>query len=283
MISSAGLDPIEKKPLYHFHPGTMIYSIGGWGCNLACEFCQNWSISQQADEQHSPHSANSIVKEAAGLGSIGVAYTYNEPFVGFEFVKECARLARAAGLANVLVTNGYVNSEPAGDLLPLVDALNIDIKSMDASFYKETCHGSVPPVLLFAKQAAAAGCHVEITNLVIPGLNDEDRNFESLASWIRENLGKRTPLHLSAYRPMYRLQVPATSAALLNKGYSICRSALDYVYMGNVVTDAGQDTCCPTCGTTLIRRRGYKTETVGLTGNHCSRCGRVDDIVCPAR
>jgi len=283
MMSSAGLDPIEKKPLYHFHPGVMIYSIGGWGCNLACEFCQNWSISQRADEQHSALTADSIVKTAVDLGSIGVAYTYNEPLVGFEFVKECASLSRAAGLANVLVTNGYVNSEPADELLPLVDALNIDIKSMDDSFYKKTCHGSLPPVLRFAKQAVASSCHVEITNLVIPGLNDEDRNFESLAGWIHDNLGKGTPLHLSAYRPMYRLKVTATPPALLDKGYRICRSVLDYVYMGNVATDVGQDTCCPKCGTILIRRRGYQTDMLGLAGSNCSRCGRAADIVCSAR
>lgn len=279
MISSAGLDPIEKKPLYHFHPGKMIYSIGGWGCNLACEFCQNWSISQQADERDAAQTADAVVAEAAELGSVGVAYTYNEPLVGFEFVMMCARLARAAGLVNVLVTNGYVNGEPAAELLPLIDALNIDVKSMDDNFYKRTCRGSIAPVLRFSEQAVAAGCHVEITNLVIPGLNDEDRNFESLAGWIRDNLGRKTPLHLSAYRPMYHLQVDATPPALLDKAYRICSSALDYVYMGNIATVVGQNTLCPKCGSILIRRRGYQTEVIGLKGGNCARCGVAPDII----
>lgn len=279
LISSAALDPVEKKPLYHFHPGRMIFSIGGWGCNLACSFCQNWTISQQAGEEGGRYTPERAVQAAAGGDSVGVAYTYNEPLVGFEFVRDCAVQARKAGLTNVLVTNGYVAGEPAAEILPFIDALNIDIKSMEDGFYREMCHGTLEPVLRFSKQAVAAGCHVEITNLVIPGLNDEDGHFEALAGWIRDDLGRKTPLHLSAYRPEYKLRVRPTSAAVLERGYRICCKALDYVYMGNVRTDGGQNTSCPECRALLIERRGYCTEISGIRNGNCSGCGRPADVV----
>ena len=211
LVSSVALDPIEKKPLYHFHPGSAIFSIGGWGCNFACPFCQNWTISQQAMLDSESMTPAGVVARAAG--SVGIAYTYNEPLVGIEFVMDCAESARGAGLVNVLVTNGYIEPGPAAELLPLVDALNVDIKSMDEAFYRSQCRARLGPVLDFAVQARAAGAHLEITNLVIPGLNDRPMLIEKLATWIGANLGSETPLHLSAYRPQYRMKNPSTTAA----------------------------------------------------------------------
>jgi pyruvate formate lyase activating enzyme len=279
LLSSAHVDPIEKKPLYHFHPGSSIFSAGGWGCNFACPFCQNWTISQAVEPESLRVGPDQILREAVRSRCHSVAYTYNEPLVGFEFVRDCSRAVKEAGLVNVLVTNGHIEREPAAQLLPLTAALNIDIKSMDEDFYRKQCRGRLEPVLAFSKQAVDAGCHVEITNLVIPGLNDAPEQFERLARWIRENLGPSTPLHLSAYRPEYRLEVPATPAETLEQACRICRADLAYVYIGNVFTRSGQDTDCPQCGRTLIRRRGYSTEITGIKDNACSGCGRRADVV----
>lgn len=273
LVSSAALDPIEKKPLYHYHPGAGIFSIGGWGCNFACPFCQNWTISQQILERRGRHSPEAIVDRARSSDSMGIAYTYNEPLVGFEFVRDCAELAAADGLGNVLVTNGYIRSEPAADLLPLVNALNIDIKSMDESFYRNQCRAEPGPVLDFATRARSAGAHVEVTNLVIPGLNDDHRLIAKLAAWVSGNLGEGTPLHLSAYRPQYKMDRPATTTELLESAYEVCREHLKYVYLGNVVSAVGRDTHCPACGSLLVERRGYTTRIRGLNNGACSGCG----------
>ena len=278
-ISSANNDPIEKKPLYHFHPGTSIFSIGGWGCNFKCRFCQNWGISQKVVDSGDFFQPEKIIAAALDTKSAGIAYTYNEPLINIEFVAACARLAREAGLVNVLVTNGYIEREPAEFILPLVDALNIDIKGMEEKFYKEQCSASLKPVLEFSQQAVEAGRHVEITNLIIPGLNDSEEQFKKLAGWIREKLGEKTPLHLSAYHPEYKLDRPPTPPATLERAHDLCREKLTYVYIGNVFSDAGQNTSCPQCGHTLVIRRGYSTRLAGLDGQNCAKCGRPADLV----
>jgi len=281
LISSAGVDPIEKKPLYHFHPGADIFSIGGWGCNFACAFCQNWTISQQVLDDSRQVQPKEIVTRAGAGDSIGIAYTYNEPLIAYEFVTDCARLARERGLANVLVTNGFIRPEPAARLLPLIDALNIDVKSMEDSFYRTHCRGRLEPVKAFAAQAKQAGRHVEITNLVIPGLNDEEHLFAELADWVVDALGAETPLHLSAYRPMYKMEAPPTDPGILRKAYRICAQRLNYVYLGNVAGNAGASTLCPGCGTVLVERYGYRTRIAGLNTDEgkCSVCGRAADFV----
>lgn len=280
LLSSVNMDPIEKKPLYHFCPGTTIFSIGGWGCNFACVFCQNWTISQQVMTQSKRYSPEDIVAKASD--SIGIAYTYNEPLVSFEFVEDCARLTRSKGLMNVLVTNGYIEPEPAAELLPLIDALNIDFKSMDDAFYRDQCRGALKPVQAFARQAVAAGCHVEITNLIIPTLNDDESRIKALAKWVHNNLGEATPLHLSAYHPQYKLKIPATSHELLERAYKICKKELLHVYLGNVSTRTGQNTLCPQCGATLITRRGYTTEVCGIRNGVCEKCNRPVEVVEPS-
>jgi pyruvate formate lyase activating enzyme len=281
-ISSSHVDPIEKKPLYHFHPGSSVFSIGSWGCNLCCVFCQNWSISQQGPVREGGVivAPQEVVQTALREGCPGIAYTYNEPIVTIEYVIECARLARDNGLWNVLVTNGYINPEPAAELLALMDALNVDIKSMEDEFYRRYCGGTLAPVLDFCIQARRAGCHLEITNLVITNLNDQPNQAEDLALWIKEHLGLTTPLHLSAYRPEYRLQEPSTPRAVLDRAWEAARRHLPYVYQGNVLSDRGSHTLCPECGKELIRRWGYDVKRVGLIEpGQCAHCGRPADIV----
>lgn len=279
MLSSVHSDPIEKKPLYHFLPGTDIFSIGGWGCNFACKFCQNWSISQKTSLDSQPVSPADIVKASKDHHSRGIAYTYNEPLINIEFVHDCSQLAKENGLKNILVTNGFVEQKPAEYFLPYIHALNIDIKSMDESFYKRQCRGRLEPVLKFAVQAVNAGCHVEITNLLIPGLNDNDQQIEKLSVWVSDNLGRQTPLHLSAYHPDYQMNLPSTSVAVLQQAYDICRRNLHYVYLGNTYTSSGQNTCCPKCGTELIARRGYSITINGIDGTACRKCGRPADVI----
>jgi len=279
LLSSAHADPIEKKPLYHFQPGRLIMSIGGWGCNFACEFCQNWSLSQQVVERGDRYAADRIAEQAGLDGSVGIAYTYNEPLINFEFVRDCAACVKDNGLANVLVTNGHIEPAPAAELLPLIDALNIDVKSMDPQFYKDRCRGQLAPVLRFAEQARRAGCHVEITNLVIPGLNDADRRIEELAGWIAEQLGAETPLHLSAYHPQYKMRVRHTPVETLRHARELASTRLSYVYLGNVLSADGQDTACPQCGNTLVSRHGFSARLAGLKDKRCADCGRPADFV----
>ncbi len=279
LLSGMHSDPIEKKPLYHYHPGGEIFSIGGWGCNFACAFCQNWNISQQIDWQARRYSPQEIIALAQQAGSFGIAYTYNEPLINIEFIYDCATLAQRAGLANILVTNGYLEEKPAAWILPLIGALNIDIKSMDDAFYRQQCQGTLAPVLRFACQARAAGCHVEITNLLIPGLNDAPAQLSRLAGWILEQLGPSTPLHLSAYHPDYKLRLPRTPLAALLAAHEICRRDLHYVYLGNVSSGTGQDTHCPQCKARLIQREGYRTQVLGIQDKACAQCGRPADVV----
>lgn len=220
-----------------------------------------------------------VVRTAQAEKSIGIAYTYNEPLINIEFVRECASLARAKGLVSVLVTNGYLEEKPAEFLLPLIDALNIDIKSMDDAFYRQQCRGTLEPVLRFARQAVKQGCHVEITNLLIPGLNDATEQVGRLSQWVLEHLGPATPLHLSAYRPEYQMTLPPTSMAVLERAHARCRRDLYYVYMGNVRTRDGRNTQCPQCNATWIVRQGYETRVVGIKGCVCAQCGRAVDVV----
>ncbi len=278
LISAAHIDPIEKKPLYHFHPGSRVYSIGGWGCNLGCVFCQNWTLSQRMEFHGVLHTPRELISRAVDSGCGLIAYTYNEPVVGYEFVRDCCLLARESGLKNVLVTNGYIEREPAESLLPMVDALNVDIKSMRQDFYRKQCRGTLTPVLDFCVLAHEAGRHLEITNLVIPGLNDDECDFEQLGQWISASLGDKVPLHLSAYHPDYKVDIPATSASTLMKAAGICRRYLKYVYIGNV---AVEDNCtnCPGCGATLIVREGYHTRVSGVRGGLCASCKRPVDVV----
>ncbi|MCG2711053.1 MAG: AmmeMemoRadiSam system radical SAM enzyme [Candidatus Omnitrophica bacterium] len=227
------VDPIEKKPLYHFHPGEFILSLGTRGCNLACVFCQNWQISQNPDAHLEDITKEEIVTEAIRLNTFGIAYTYNEPFIWYEFVRDTAMLAKENGLENVLVTNGYVAPEPLAELLPLIGAMNIDLKAMDDQFYRSICKATLDPVLNTIKRAKQS-THVELTNLIIPTLNDSDEQIEKLTEWVFNNTGADTPLHFSRYFPCYKLNLAPTPLETLKRAKAIAEKKLKHVYLGNV-------------------------------------------------
>ncbi len=276
-LVSAAVDPIEKKPLYHFFPGAPILSIAAAGCNLHCRFCQNWNISQRTDTPAREATPEAVVDMAAAEQSVGIAYTYSEPLVWFEFVLDTARQARRRGLKNVIVSNGHLNAEPARELLPLIDAANIDLKSMDETFYRKICRGRLQPVLDNIVLCHELGVHVEVTNLVIPGHNDTDDHFARLADFIA-GVDRAVPLHLSAYRPCYEFDAPATPAQTLVRAAEICAERLDYVYVGNTTLTDWNDTVCPGCGEQVVRRQGFQVRS-RLVDGACPGCGRRLPVV----
>lgn len=272
------LDPMEKKPLYHFCPGTEIVSIGANGCNFSCKHCQNWQISQTRvntiyiDPKDLP-------RVAAEKGSVGIAYTYTEPMIWYEYIMAAAPLIREAGLVNVAVSNGYINPEPLQQLLPLIDAFNIDVKGMRPEFYRRVCKGKLEPVLETIRLVAASPAHLELTNLVIPGLNDNDDDFHRLGEFI-VSVDPLIPLHVSAYHPSYRMTAPRTPTATLKRAYEILSRYLSYLFVGNVEIEGCSDSFCPQCGNILIKRSGYRTKIVGLNKKAtCLTCGAKSGIV----
>jgi pyruvate formate lyase activating enzyme len=264
--TGASVDPIEKKPLYHFYPGSRILSIGTNGCNFRCPFCQNWHISTQetARQEVTPQE---LPDAAESKRSIGIAYTYNEPFIWYEFVYDCAKLFRTNGLKNVFVSNGYVNPEPLAEMLPLMDAANIDLKGFTEDFYKQV-RGSLAPVIKTIEALAASSVHLELTNLVIPGLNDDEAVFEDMCRFI-SSLSKDIPLHISRYFPSYKLNIPATPIGTIEKFQDIALSHLNYVYTGNTGTE--NDSVCPHCSAVLVKRSGYGVQSFLKTGR-CPKC-----------
>ncbi|HEY4786088.1 MAG TPA: radical SAM protein, partial [Bacteroidales bacterium] len=229
------------------------------------------------------YSVDQIVAQARNIrGNIGIAYTYNEPTVFYEFMLDVAKAAHSEGLKNVMVTNGYIEQEPLQQLLPHIDAFNVDLKAFNDSFYHKLTNSHLEPVKQALIQLRKAQKYFEITNLVIPGQNDSLEEFSAMIDWIHNNLGAKTVLHLSRYFPRYQFTVPSTKDSLLNQFYSIARQKLNYVYLGNVGDlSLGHDTVCVSCGSTLIERSGYTTNSGNLTveGN-CKQCGSKTDIIC---
>jgi pyruvate formate lyase activating enzyme len=275
-ISSLAVDPIEKKPLYHFYPGSRILSAGFVGCSFHCKFCQNWHISQGVDADTRLIEPRDLVGMARRERSFGIAYTYSEPLIHAEYVMDAARAARESGLKNVIVSNGYMNEGPAEELLGLVDAANIDLKGWDPSFYKSETGGRREEVQRFIAQAAAK-THLEVTTLVIPGKNDRPEHIEAIAAFIA-SLDPDIPLHLSAYRPQYKYDVPPTPEAALRSLAEVARRSLRYVYQGNVGPEEN-DTACPGCGAVLVRRTGYAVKVTGLRNGACEKCGAPSPVV----
>jgi pyruvate formate lyase activating enzyme len=278
-LSAINFDPVEKKPLYHFHPGKTILSLGSVGCNMKCQCCQNWQISQISTADYlfnSELGPPDIIKLAKSRHeNIGVAYTYNEPTVWFEYMNDIAKLIRVEGLKNVMVSNGYINEEPLNELFKYMDAFNIDLKGFSEHFYRKFTGATLSPVLRTLKQIRKAGKHLEITFLAIPSLNDNPDEFGTMVSWIAEELGSATVLHLSRYHPDYKLDVEPTSAVQLEILYGIAREKLSYVYVGNIQLKDYQDTRCSNCEKIVISRVGYLVNVTGLTDQGlCKYCGR---------
>ena len=277
IISSANLDPIEKKPLYHFYPGSLILSIGSYGCNMHCQFCQNWDISQPKDSNFNLQPivpTSEVIKTALNQKeNIGIAYTYNEPIVSYEYVMKTAAIAKENGLKNVMVSNGFINQEPLLQILPFIDAWNIDLKAFDDSFYKRLTGARLAPVLETLKTVRRSNAHLEITMLVIPGENDDANEFKQMVDWLANELGEDTILHLSRYFPRYRHQSAITPAHKLLEFYNIARQRLHWTYVGNIELDIGSNSICPKCQNIVVWRKGYHTAVRGLDeAGNCKFC-----------
>ncbi|NQT34371.1 AmmeMemoRadiSam system radical SAM enzyme [bacterium] len=271
-VSSLHLDPMEKKPLYHFFPGSDILSVGPNGCNLSCAWCQNWQISQDTIPTRTvlPEELADMVD---ALDGIGAAYTYAEPLIWFEYVRDVGRILHERDLVNVFVTNGYINPEPLKEILKIADGFNIDLKSSDDQCYRNFCGGSLDDVQRTIRMVFDSGKHLEITHLIVTGLGDDLKKIEQVVNWIA-SLDSGIPLHLSRYFPNNRYNDPPTDPQFMKEAYELACSKLSWVYMGNLRSDYGQDSHCPACGTLLVSRSGYNTEVVGLDNIRCMKCGK---------
>ena len=275
---SQNIDPIEKKPLYHFYPGSRACSIGTPGCNFRCDWCQNWEISQMPREQHFITGQElfpaAIVAAAEKTASRSIAYTYTEPTIFFEYSYDTARLAHAAGIANVYVSNGYMSAEMLDLFHPWLDAANIDLKTFRNETYRKYIGGTLQPVLDSLKRIHDYGIWLEVTTLVIPGVNDDPQELQEIAEFIATELGTDTPWHISRFFPQYKLQqTPPTPPDTLHRAEEIGRAAgLKYIYLGNLAGES--NTTCPACGKILIQRSGF-----GISSNRvdhrgcCPACG----------
>jgi pyruvate formate lyase activating enzyme len=277
-VSAIHFDPIEKKPLYHFLPGKIILSIGSVGCNLSCSFCQNCDISQVTVDDFSwfkHYSVGEIIDIALDRkDNVGISYTYNEPTIHYEYMLEIATEIKRKKMFNVMVSNGFINPEPLKKLIPVMDAFNIDLKAFTDEFYKKQTKSDLKPVLDTLKLINESGRHFEITNLVIPTLNDDPLTFGKMIEWIHNELGEYTILHLSRYFPHFKMTIAGTPLSTLERLFNIAKEKLHYVYMGNVAGSEGQNTCCPFCQNLLISRSGYFTSVTGITGDvKCKKCG----------
>lgn len=275
---SLAIDPIEKKPLYHYMPGSVIVSAGPNGCNLSCRHCQNWSISQEKAPTRYI-SPEQMAQLAGDQDSIGLAFTYSEPLIWYEYISEVAPRLRDAGLKTVLVSNGYINAEPLAELLPLVDAVNFDLKSIRDDFYRRICKGTLEAVQGAIRATRAAGVHLEVTNLIIPGLNDSDSDLTDLCDFVA-SVSDMIPLHFSAYHPSYKMDRPPTPAETMNRAFELASARLKYVFVGNLNLPGCSDSHCPGCGALLIERSGFRARITGLDKNGmCSQCGYQTEIV----
>ncbi len=283
---AVNIDPIEKKPFFHFLPGTKSLSVATAGCNFSCKNCQNWAISQgprlfkQIEGEFLP--PEKIIEMAKKNALPSISYTYTEPTIFLEYALDTMKLAKKAGLKNCWVSNGFMSKESAKLAIPYIDANNIDIKSFSDKFYIENCGGRVQPVLDTARMMKKAGVWVEITTLVIPTLNDQENNFEKIAKFIKNKLGAETPWHITQFSGTisWKLQhLPDTPVAIIKKAYGIGKkNGLKYVYTGNIPGLLSEDTFCPKCGKKMVERFGYKIKRMDKNGK-CSNCGQNLNII----
>lgn len=276
ILSAISSDPIEKKPLYHFQPGNQILSIGSFGCNMSCDFCQNCEITQVDQKVFSRHPSRDpediVNKAILRPGNMGLAYTYNEPTVYFEYMIRCAAKIKEHNLSNVMVTNGYINPSPLGDLFPYMDAFNVDLKSFRNIFYQKRSGASLHPVLETIRTIARMGNHLELTFLIIPEHNDNEAEWKEMIHWISDHCGKDTILHVSRYYPYFKMNKPPTPLSTIEQFINLARRQIDYVYPGNT-PQLDNHTYCPSCGNLLIERFLYEATVKGIgPGGICSSC-----------
>lgn len=276
ILSAISTDPVEKKPLYHFFPGRSILSIGSFGCNLSCDFCQNCEISQVDPHVFSHHPVRDpeeiVHKAFSHKDSIGLAYTYNEPTIYYEYMIRCAALLKEQQLRNVMVTNGYINGDPLDELLPYMDAFNVDLKSFRDEFYLKRSGATLRPVLETIKKIANSDRHLELTFLIIPGFNDSEAEWNDMISWINGNCGQNIVLHVSRYFPHYKLNKPPTPLNTIQRFLDLAKDRIPFVYPGNI-PQLDSHTFCPCCKALIIERNLYNVLTTGMgPDGHCKQC-----------
>ncbi len=279
-VIAAHVDPIEKKPLYHFYPGSRAFSIATIGCNFRCPFCQNWEISQATKKERAlrggfPFPPEKVVEEAKKHGCRSISYTYTEPTIFFEYAYDTAVIARREGLANNFVTNGFMTPEAIETIKPYLDGANVDLKAFQEETYKKICKARLEPVLESIQLMKKLGIWVEVTTLVVPGLNDSEAELRNIARFLAK-VDRDIPWHISRFHPDYEYtSVEATPLATLRRAAKIGEEeGLNYIYIGNVWGE-GEDTHCPRCHETIIRRQGFWVESMRMKGNHCGYCGEV--------
>ncbi len=280
-IIASHVDPVEKKPLYHFLPGSNAFSIATPGCNFKCDFCQNWQISQEKCAQDMPPGIippNDIVRRALESGCRSIAYTYTEPTIFFEYVYDTARLARSRGLYNLIVTNGYMTREAIDCISPYLDAANIDLKSLRNDFYKNKCKARLEPVLDSIRYMKKSGLWIEVTTLIIPGLNDSKEELKAIAGFIAE-IGIEIPWHISRFHPDYSCidNSPTPIKTLITANKIGKEAGLRYIYPGNIAEEVS--TACYECGKELIKRNSPEISMAALNGNRCAQCNTILDGV----
>lgn len=283
LASSIQPDPIEKKPLFHYLPGSTSISFGSIGCNLFCMHCQNFSISKArfGDLDLTELTPEDVVRYARKTDARSVSWTYNEPTIWHEFTTVASKAAHDAGLKTNYVTNGFIQEEPLRALKGVIDAMNIDVKAFREEFYRRICGGKLAPVLRACELAVELGMHVELTYLIIPEHNDSHEEIGEFCKWVSDSLGKHIPVHFSAFHPDYKLtSVPRTPESTLDSAYEAARKAgIEFVYVGNVWAGEKDDTFCPKCGNLAIERDGFSVRSTDLKGNKCGKCGSDLNLV----
>jgi pyruvate formate lyase activating enzyme len=276
-VCAVHVDPVEKKPMYHFLPGSGAFSIATAGCNLHCLFCQNWEISQTdpEDANNSDLPPERVVALAARSGCASIAYTYSEPVVFYEYVEDTSILAKERGIRNIMVTAGFINREPLRRLCRVVDGANVDLKGFTEKYYREVVFGNLRTVLDTLVTMREEGVVLEVTNLIVPTLSDDMTMIREMCRWMVSELGDEVPIHFSRFTPMYKLKdLPPTPVKTLQRARETALDAgLKYVYMGNVPGDPGEDTFCPACGRLVIDRYGYRILKYDVVNGKCGFCG----------
>ena len=269
-------DPIEKKPLFHYRPGVNAFSLATVGCNIECRFCQNWEISQFRPEQVSSETVTpeEIVRHASRMGSRAIAFTYSEPVIFYEYMRDICLAAEGSGIGRVMISNGYINKKPLTELMVHMDAIKIDFKAFSESFYKDVCSAHLRPVLDTLVTIREAGVWLELVMLVIPTLNDDTKELEAMSRWIVQKLGSDVPIHFTRFHPMYKIQnLPPTPVKTLERARKIALNAgIHHAYAGNVPGHPGENTYCHHCNEILIRRSGYRISVNRISGGKCPKC-----------
>lgn len=278
-VSTLHFAPIEKQPLFHFYPGSTILSVGGIGCNMLCTYCNTHHLSQgdlskAVTESNTPYEIVSLAQSRED--NLGISFSYNEPIMWFEFIMDVARISNDRGLKNILVTNGFINPGPLNELMQVYHAFCVDLKSFSDEFYRKVTSSRISPVKRSLQTIANSGKHLELTYTVIPGLNDQEDVFKIMIAWIAETLGPNTVLHIKRYFPAYRMTMPAPKDDKMMELYASAKEQLNYVYLGNIVSDKGADTLCHQCQSPLIVRKGFNVKwSSGIIDSKCYNCGEM--------